>query len=80
MAYLNVNTVTGRNLRKMDLESNVGPLASERDCHCVTYPLHDSERYKIDMIHVVTDANFGVPELSISSQEIGQILRTISFE
>ena len=78
MVYFNVNTVTGRNLRKMYLETNVDPLASEKAWQCLTYhPLHESERYKIDMIHELTDAKFGVTEVALSSQEIGVILRTI---
>ncbi len=54
MVYFNVNTVTGHNLRKMYLETHVDPLASEKAWQCVTYqPLHESERYKIDMIHEI---------------------------
>ncbi len=74
MVYFNVNTVTGRNLRKMYLETNLDPLASERAWQCVTHhPLHESERYTIYLIHVLTDAKFGVTEVALSSQEIGEI-------
>ncbi len=36
----------------MYLETNVDPLASEKAWQCVTcHPLHESEMYKIDIIH-----------------------------
>ncbi len=51
MVYINVNTVTSRNLRK-NQETNADPLASEKVWQCVTcHPLHESEMYKIDIIH-----------------------------
>ncbi len=63
------------------LETNVDPLALQKAWQCVTYhPLHESKRYKIDMIHVLTDTKFGVAEVALSSQEIGGILRTICCE
>ncbi len=80
MVYFNVNTVSGHNLRKNYLETNVDPLASEKAWQCVTYPLHESEGYKIDMIHELTDAKFWVAYVALRSQEIGEILRTICCE
>ncbi len=44
---------------------------------CTTYhPLHENESCNIDMIHEVENAKFGVAEVALSSQEIGEILRT----
>ncbi len=43
------------------------PLNLEKAWQCVTYyPLHDSERCKIDMIHELTDAKFGVAEVALT--------------
>ncbi len=48
MVYFNVNTLTGRNLREIYLETDVEDLASEKAWQCVTYhPLHEGERYKL---------------------------------
>ncbi len=59
-------------------KNHVDPLDSEKAWQYITYhPLHESERYKIDMIHELTDAKFGVAEVPLSLQEIGEIFRTI---
>ncbi len=50
----------------MYLETNVDPVASEKAWQCHTYrPLHESERYKIDNIHELTGAKFGVAEVAL---------------
>ncbi len=40
--------------------------------------LHESEMCKTDMICELTDARFGVAEEALSSQDIGEIVRTMS--
>ncbi len=64
----------------MYLETNVDPIASQKARQCITYSLHDTETYKIDTIHRLTNAKFGVTELALSLQEVGEILRAICCE
>ncbi len=68
-------------LGKCNLQTNVDPLASQKDQQCVTYhSLYDTDTYKIYMIYRVTDAKFGVAEVALSLQEVGDILRAICCE
>ncbi len=69
------------NLRKMYLETNVDPLSSQKARQCVAHhSLHDTETYKIDMIHRLTDAKLGVAKVALILQDVGEILRAICCE